>query len=265
MKRKTALILFTLSMSVMDCTGSRSSSETSSSAKTSASTKSAGIMAKASDTTTSLDTKFARTLAEMMTTDRQALMSFQTGGCVKTDYSLKSDEQDDQIFHVDCKTVDGTIEVIASKGGENKSYDITTDLTYSVDAISSRVDTSFYSIKIDKDKTERITKDFSETFVAKNASFEFSGTSNYLFTPDKDSESDTTGKISIDSTIYFSKNQKDMKYFDVASFGLHKSACGIDSGTLSFSNADVTYHITYSGCGTFNIKETKATDTAAFY
>lgn len=249
----------------MDCTGSRSSSETSTSKTSAVVAKSTSKVVKVSDTVQPLDTKFAQTLAELMTADRQSLMTFQTGGCVKTDYSLKSNKQDDQIFHVDCKTVDGTVEVIASKGSNDKTYDITTDLTYSVDSTSSRVDTSFYSIKIAKDKTEHITKDFSETFNSKSDSFEFSGTSNYLFTPDKGSEGDTTGKVSIDSTIYFSTNQKNMKYFDVASFGLHKSNCGIDAGTLSFSNADVTYHITYSGCGIFKIKETKATETAAFY
>ena len=248
---------------MMDCTGSRSGRETSTS--TSSARAKASVKAASSSSGSSDDIHMAQTLAEMMTSDRQSLLALQQGACVKLDYSLKSDKQDDQIFHVDCKAIDGTIEVIAGKGDSEKNYDITTDLTYTDDSSSSRVDNSFYTIKILKDKTEHISKDFSESFTSAKSAFELNGTSTYVFTPDKDSQDDTTGKVEIESTIYFSKNQNDLKYFDVASFGLHKSACGLDSGVLSMSNADVTYQITYSGCGSFKIKETKATETTALY
>lgn len=258
----TTLILLTTSLSLLDCTGYRANSDTS---NTSATTTAVAAKAKSTTNSSSDDIQMAQSLAQVMSTDTRSLLAIQSGSCVKIDYGLSTEKQTDQIYHVDCKEIDGTIEIIASKNGDDQAYDITTDLTYSDEADTSRVDNSFYGIKIAKDKTEHITKDFSETFKTKNSSFEISGTSDYNFTPDNKSEDPMSGKVEIESTVYFSKNEKDLRYFDVTSFGLHKSSCGFDSGVLSLTNADVTYQIKYSGCGKFQVTEINPTETASFY
>ncbi len=255
-----SLILLTVSLSILDCTGKRASTETSSAEAATAAS------AKVQTSSTSVDDKqMAQAIAQLMSADKHSLLALQSGSCVKIDYGFSTDQQSDQIYHVDCKQIEGTIEIIANKNDEGQAYDITTDLTYSDDADTSRVDNSFYAIKVAQDKTEHINKDFSETFKSKTSSFELSGTSDLTFTPDKKSDDGLSGKVDVESTVYVSKNEASLKYFDVTSFGLHKSSCGFDSGVLSFSNADVTYQITYSSCGNLKILETKPTETASFY
>lgn len=255
----TALILLTVSLSILDCTGTRANSDTASGITSSASAK-----ATSSAITSTDEIQMAQTLAQVMSTDRQSLLAIQSGACVKVDYTLASEKQTDQIYHVDCKGIEGTIEIIAGNNDEDQNFDITTDLTYSDEANTSRVDNSFYKISVSKDKVEHINKDFSEAFKTKSSSFELSGTSDYIFTPDNKSNDASSGQVEIESTVYFSKND-DLRYFDVTSFNLHKSSCGLDSGILSLANADITYQITYSGCGKFKVLEIKATETASFY
>ncbi|QDK39227.1 hypothetical protein [Bdellovibrio sp. NC01] len=258
MKHKSSLLILGISLVLMDCTGKRASTEASSSSATSS--------AKTTTTYSSAENlQIAQSLANVVTSDRQSLMAIQQGTCVNVDYNLKTDIHEDKIFRVGCTNIEGTIEVISDNANNEKTYEITTDLTYSDDVNTSRVDSSFYSIKISADQTEYINKDFSEVFKTNGKSYELSGSSNYVFTPDEESEDALAGDVSIESTVYFSKDQADLKYFDVATYSLHKSACGIDRGILALSNADVSYQIVYSGCGKFKVKENNVSATASFY
>lgn len=265
MKHKSSLVILGISLVLMDCTGKRANSDSSSSSLATSSAKATTASSKDSTNSVAENLQIAQSLASVVTSDRQTLLAIQQGTCVHADYDLKTETHEDKIFRVNCTNIEGTIEVISNKANDEKAFEITTDLTYSDDANSSRIDSSFYSIKISADQTEYINKDFSEIFKANGKSYELSGNSNYVFTPDEDSEDNLSGDVSIESTVYFSKDQSDLKYFDIATYSLHKSACGIDRGILALSNADVSYQIVYSGCGNYKVKENKASATASFY
>ena len=98
-----------------------------------------------------------------------------------------------------------------------------------------------------------IEKTYSAESQQRMTSYEVSSKTSYLFTPDFEAPSGFAGSFQLESSMSLKKDKGSTKIYRVTSKKLHRSFCGIDQGSIEFSNAYESYLISYSGCGNYGV------------
>lgn len=176
--------------------------------------------------------------------------------CVTTKETTNPDGSKDILYTFDCKRVTGTSEIIVKKDASGKNFERHEDLKFA----SANGDVR--QIKSD-DQVNRTTatgvisvaKSFDEFRTKGVDAIENKGNSTYIYTPDDATRPMKGGKVQIGRMFQSIKNGVVEKTVTVSSKDLHRSSCGMDSGSIEFVFPQHDVVVTFTGCGQRSITD----------
>lgn len=114
---------------------------------------------------------------------------------------------------------------------------------------NGRSEKTAYVFKKDSEGQVHINKDFTGEVTHTLGTYEINSNADYIYTPDREAMTPFTGHVDLESHVHYRKDRGGFQEFKVAAKGLHRSSCGVDEGTIHFSNSSHSYVIEYNGCG----------------